>query len=45
MEKIFQSKLKNNEFVVTWELVPGRGAWEVNQEKVLELAEQAAIGK
>ncbi len=27
---------------VTWELVPGRGAWEKSQEHVLEMAELAA---
>lgn len=31
-------------FTVTWELVPGRGAFEKAQESVLVLAEQAAKG-
>jgi len=29
-------------FSVTWELVPGRGAWEKSQEHVLEMAQMAA---
>lgn len=45
MEKILKNKLKNNQFVVTWELVPGRGAYETNQEKVIQQAEQVAKGK
>lgn len=36
---------EENKFVVTWELVPGRGAWEESQEQALRLAEQAAKGK
>jgi methylenetetrahydrofolate reductase (NADPH) len=34
--------LKPDEFAVTWELVPGRGAKEPVQEKTLALARQAA---
>ncbi|MGI6225878.1 MAG: methylenetetrahydrofolate reductase C-terminal domain-containing protein [Peptococcales bacterium] len=34
--------LNRDKFCVFWELVPGRGAREVSQEKVLLLAEQAA---
>ncbi|NPV53821.1 MAG: methylenetetrahydrofolate reductase [Firmicutes bacterium] len=29
-------------FSVTWELVPGRGAWEESQQRVLTMAEKAA---
>jgi len=36
--------LNKDTFTVFWELVPGRGAREVQQEKVLVLAEQAAKG-
>ena len=34
----------DDQFIVTWELVPGRGARETSQDKVLMLAEQAAKG-
>jgi len=44
MEKKFRQCIEENQFVVTWELVPGRGAWEENHDKVLKLAEQAAKG-
>ncbi len=41
----FQENLLNkSKFTVTWELVPGRGAREAAQEKVLSLAGQAAAG-
>lgn len=36
---------EKNRFVITWELVPGRGARESSQEKVLDLAQQAAKGR
>ncbi|HHV65585.1 MAG TPA: methylenetetrahydrofolate reductase [Peptococcaceae bacterium] len=42
--KTLKERLQAKEFIVTWELVPGRGAWEPCQEKVLKLAEQAAKG-
>ncbi|UWG97693.1 methylenetetrahydrofolate reductase C-terminal domain-containing protein [Dehalobacter sp. DCM] len=46
MENAFKkAMLDPNEFIVTWELVPGRGSSEVSQEKALLLAEQAAKGK
>ncbi len=46
MENTFRKAIQdNNEFIVTWELVPGRGSKEVSQEKALQLAEQAAKGK
>jgi len=42
-ENIFKEALLNpSVFPVTWELVPGRGAREAAQEKVLSLAKQAA---
>ena len=45
MKKDFREKLLAKEkFIVTWELIPGRGAWESSQEKVLEQAEKAAKG-
>jgi len=37
-----EALLDPNKFVVSWELVPGRGAKEKAQEKVLFLARQAA---
>lgn len=44
-ENRFKEALLNpDEFPVTWELVPGRGAREAAQEKALSLAEQAAQG-
>lgn len=46
MENNFRTKLQDiNKFVVSLELVPGRGAWEGTQEKVMKVAEQAAMGK
>lgn len=45
MGNTFQDKLQEaNKFVVSWELVPGRGSWEENQEKVIKTAEQAMKG-
>ncbi|MGB9840755.1 methylenetetrahydrofolate reductase C-terminal domain-containing protein [Thermovenabulum sp.] len=45
MENRFKESLLNKEvFSITWELVPGRGAFEKNQEEVLMAAEQAAKG-
>ncbi len=39
----FQEALNNPDILsVTWELVPGRGAWEDSQEHVLKMAELAA---
>jgi methylenetetrahydrofolate reductase (NADPH) len=39
----FKEALKNPDSLsVTWELVPGRGAWEESQEHVLKMAELAA---
>jgi len=39
----FREAVKNpNVLSVTWELVPGRGAWEKSQENVLKMAELAA---
>ena len=41
----FKDALLNpSAFPVTWELVPGRGAKEAAQEKVMTLAGQAASG-
>ncbi|SJZ93312.1 methylenetetrahydrofolate reductase C-terminal domain-containing protein [Selenihalanaerobacter shriftii] len=37
-----ESMLKKDEFTVTWELVPGRGAREENQEFIFDGAKQAA---
>ncbi|MCG0276901.1 MAG: methylenetetrahydrofolate reductase, partial [Thermosediminibacteraceae bacterium] len=37
-----ESLLNKNEFTITWELVPGRGAKEKTQEDVIMAAEQAA---
>jgi methylenetetrahydrofolate reductase (NADPH) len=34
-----------NGFTVTWELVPGRGAWEKEQDAVFQAAEAAAKGR
>jgi methylenetetrahydrofolate reductase (NADPH) len=45
MEKTFQQLIQENRFIITWELVPGRGAWEDSNEKVLQQAQQAAKGK
>lgn len=46
MKNRFKEALFNpDEFPVTWELVPGRGAREAAQEKALEQAGQAAAGK
>lgn len=46
MTNDFRQKINEHDgFVVTWELVPGRGATEESQEKVLKLASQAAKGK
>lgn len=39
-----QSLLDPNTFSITWELVPGRGAFEKAQEAVIASAEQAAKG-
>jgi len=39
-----EALLDPSEFPVTWELVPGRGAREAAQEKVLTLTKQAASG-
>src|SRR5512138_3299739 len=39
-----RSLLDKNTFSVTWELVPGRGAFEKAQEVVFASAEQAAKG-
>ena len=39
-----QSLLDKNTFSITWELVPGRGAFEKAQEIVMASAEQAAKG-
>ena len=45
-ENLFKEALLNpNMFPVTWELVPGRGARETAQEKILALAKQAAEGR
>lgn len=42
----FRQALNNkNQFAVTWELVPGRGAREEGQEKILKLAELAVKGQ
>ncbi|MFZ7104222.1 MAG: methylenetetrahydrofolate reductase C-terminal domain-containing protein [Peptococcaceae bacterium] len=38
-------KSLQNKFSVTWELVPGRGAREKNQEIILDYAAQAAKGR
>jgi methylenetetrahydrofolate reductase (NADPH) len=35
--------LNPNTFCVTWELIPGRGAFEVTQQEVIENAHKAAI--
>ncbi len=44
-ENCFKESLLNpTVFPVTWELVPGRGAREAAQEKVISLAKQAAHG-
>ena len=44
-ENIFKKALLNpDQFPVTWELVPGRGAWEAAQDKAIALAGQAATG-
>lgn len=42
--KFKQSVLDKNTFSVTWEVVPGRGAKEVQQEQALAAAEEAAKG-
>ncbi len=39
-----QSLLDKNVFSITWELVPGRGAFEKEQEEVIASAEKAAKG-
>ena len=45
-ENNFKNALLNpSSFPVTWELVPGRGAREAAQEKVLAYARQAAEGE
>lgn len=45
MNKSFkESLLDKNIFCVTWELVPGRGAWEKSVEDVLPAADKAAKG-
>ena len=45
-ENLFKDDLSNPAaFPITWELVPGRGAREPAQEKVLSLAKQAAEGE
>ncbi|MGI6038218.1 MAG: methylenetetrahydrofolate reductase C-terminal domain-containing protein [Limnochordia bacterium] len=36
------SLLNPNDFTITWELVPGRGVWEKNQEKIFADAALAA---
>jgi methylenetetrahydrofolate reductase (NADPH) len=42
-ENLFKKALMNpSMFPVTWELVPGRGAWETAQGKALAYAQQAA---
>lgn len=45
MENAFKNSiLDENTFSITWELVPGRGAFEKSQEVALLAAEQAAKG-
>ena len=44
LSKYQQSLLDENTFSITWELVPGRGAFEKEQEEVIASAEQAARG-
>lgn len=45
MENAFKNSiLDKNTFSITWELVPGRGAFEKSQEAALLAAEQAAKG-
>lgn len=39
-----ETLLRNENFSVTWELVPGRGAKEAAQDKAIALAGQAAAG-
>ncbi len=43
-DKFQQSLLDPNTFSITWELVPGRGAFEKDQEAVIAAAEQVARG-
>ncbi|MBN2087103.1 methylenetetrahydrofolate reductase C-terminal domain-containing protein [Candidatus Peregrinibacteria bacterium] len=38
----FREAIQKRQFSVTWELVPGRGAWEKSQEHVMRMAELAA---
>ncbi|NLI92636.1 MAG: methylenetetrahydrofolate reductase [Peptococcaceae bacterium] len=45
MKKTFRQLIQEKEFIITWELVPGRGSWEDTHRNVLKLADQAAIGK
>ncbi len=44
LSKYQQSLLDPNTFSITWELVPGRGAFEKDQDTVLACAEKAAQG-
>lgn len=39
------SILNEERFTITWELIPGRGAWQDQQEKIFEGAEQVADGE
>jgi len=44
LSKYQRSLLDENTFSITWELVPGRGAFEKEQEEVITSAERAARG-
>ncbi|MCK8827121.1 methylenetetrahydrofolate reductase C-terminal domain-containing protein [Natroniella acetigena] len=42
--KLKESILNDDEFTITWELVPGRGAREANQEMIFKNTERAVEG-
>ncbi|MBC7259098.1 MAG: methylenetetrahydrofolate reductase C-terminal domain-containing protein [Chloroflexi bacterium] len=44
LSRFHESLVRKDVFSVTWELVPGRGAYEKDQEEVLRGAEKAAKG-
>ncbi|MFB6291080.1 MAG: methylenetetrahydrofolate reductase, partial [Candidatus Bipolaricaulia bacterium] len=42
MSNSFKESIQGGDFTITWELVPGRGAREKNQEEIFEHAEEAS---